>query len=990
MAFHLHPIPHEAGHCYLKITILCLLSLGVSSQDPTTQGATTIPGPTSGGPTPTYETVAASKQQTETPAATDSTLADCKLQIQVPESVKESFVDEDVNVNLVYADLKFENVDLDPQTGYLSSETKYVTPLRWALASGRRGTLLVQFPVTYQSLSLGSLSVGVSSTAMPVKADACPGFTSASDEAKQEAVAKALLESFNFTSDTDPVDFKVCQEFAHLPRVLAGDGTVIAFFLNIYFVIYNTHHECWTQEGDGIAVEVFRPPGWLTIPVVILGILGAVILPLQVLRFVQRTSSPYVEEVYEKDEKDNYVETGKVKKYYHRMTNLPVGGKYIIFTYSSPFALFLRFVAGCALIYIMLCPDVFFQLDINYYLRYDAFYRNEFINITNNWYHIARALILLLPLLWFLPTLPSIFKHEYKLRRFRFKDTPTAFPLAPYHSEWALERSYFGLFPFPHVQDHIPAHLMGEISGLSCLYYYMLQRIKTALRLRLLVRIYTHAFRRVWNGITTIMWPADFSTLWNVMSAVACVLTLVSSMPIVAVFNFIRLFFSTILYLLPSAYILLCITNTHYLIISFTNWAYKASILDRLSKLSDYQTSHTGAVPVATEDVAMEPVEDEKKEAGADEEEGEQGDPKESDPKECDPKETIVSFRGGRDGSGTACVEQISTLPKSQNLYITKWLPLPRFYSSLYEYMTPTDDEGVCPSLCLKILFVLVAFLMSVLILVVILVVGFIILLFLSLVIMVLSSIFIIYFLRILALCTLLSSVVVLSFTGLVINSLSVIPFCLLGLTLIGYVIGAWGGLYKTYANMLQTAIKIAKEVRPELCFVVVKTENKVGSKGTKETSPDDIKDEGTTEQTAPNDDEVNMEMEAMKSEKLVCLTDLEEKPSDIQAEVMVEEKLFWHVVEQVYPLRLQVMSIIIQNGVAILAAIVAIIVLVDIGELQDFQAFGVNLVVLVVTLVFTHISSLISVSKEEEEEDFRLGVRNAVIGFKKEEHDCK
>ncbi len=261
----------------------------------------------------------------------------------------------------------------------------------------------------------------------------------------------------------------------------------------------------------------------------------------------------------------------------------------------------------------------------------------------------------------------------------------------------------------------------------------------------------------------------------------------------------------------------------------------------------------------------------------------------------------------------------------------------------------------------LKICYVFVAAILSILIACLILFVVLAFLCLTSIIIVLLSTVFVVYFLRILALCTLLSTFVVLCFTGLVVNALRVLAFCLLGLSLIGFIIGAITGLYTKYSNLLRTVIKIARDLRPGLCFVLIeqfKTYKVDDENGEKSVS------------------------KVRKSLKVVPITTLRSVEKEMQSEIMIEEGLFWHVVENTIPLRLEVMSRIIQVVVVIVAVVVAIIVLVDISELKEVAPFSVTLTILVITLVFNHVKSLIAVSPEEEEEDLQGGVKIAIANF--------
>ena len=986
-------------------------------------------------------------------------ISNCNLQVDVPDIVRENLLLEDKSVHFVYANLEFANQDVDPKTGHLSNETRYITPLRWVVASGRRGNLFLGLPAIFEELSLWTLGLEVLSAKVTITTDGCTGFMNATDAAKQELVSSALYESINTTGLPD---FKVCQEVAHLPDALLGDATWVALIFNIYFVVYNTRHECWYQDGEAtLSTKMFAPPAWLLPPTITLGIIGAIVLPLIIIRFVQRNNSPLVKEVCKRDENGVRVGTGKVRRYYNRSTSLPVGLKYILCYHSTSLVEVLRAVFLCVLFYIILCPEIFFPLDTTYRLRFHAYRRNGFLVTSYTEYHVVRTVLVLLPLLWFLPAIPMLCRIAYKWRRFKLADIPTG--VRPYHAESVLERSYFGLFPIPDIEDRIQPHPTA-VAGLSCLYYYMVTRIKSALDFGLLYRCYAHSLIRVWDCVMMMMWCDRPQSLWEIMSCASCIITMCVIMPLLVPFYLILLFFSIFIYLLPSAYVLLCVTNTHAFIISFADWVYRAGFWscyeghrlrnddgeddeeiametrdeeaspggkelnsddgkdkksevvviggvkskdddskdDQANKVSkhtetkddDERKDAEVAVPTANAEGDAKPV---AMPTGDAEGDANQATEASNVVLDSGAKQTVVEFRPGSNPSGVAYTEHVYHLHGVAVRHYHKFWPLRNFYHNVYKSLVgdPGQDQqdGQGRSLrvlWLEVVFVLFAVVYTTFCLVAIALIVFLLEMIIGGIVTLLSSLFVIYFFRFVALCTLLGTVMLLSFVGLVMNTLRVMPYCMLSLSLFGFVVSVVTTLYGGYVKMLRMVIERCRTLRKDLCFVSVERRPE-GDEGDEIDVEEDEADEDVVE-----DDELPSVI-ASKKKMVNLVVALEKLTSDEtaaasdDADVMIEERLLWHVADRCRPLRLLVVSGIMQVIAVVLAVTVGIIVLVDIGELQDFTHFGVTLCILVITLLITHVRSLIALTEEEETDDFERAVKKAVVGFdagKKDKQD--
>ena len=70
--------------------------------------------------------------------------------------------------SFVRMQLRFNDLDLHPDTGYLDNTTHYIDPVTWILSSGDRGEVLLGFPAIFIPLSLFTLSLDVSLVSLDV------------------------------------------------------------------------------------------------------------------------------------------------------------------------------------------------------------------------------------------------------------------------------------------------------------------------------------------------------------------------------------------------------------------------------------------------------------------------------------------------------------------------------------------------------------------------------------------------------------------------------------------------------------------------------------------------------------------------------------------------------------------------------------------------------------------------------------------------------
>ena len=205
----------------------------------------------------------------------------------------------------------------------------------------------------------------------------------------------------------------------------------------------------------------------------------------------------------------------------------------------------------------------------------------------------------------------------------------------------------------------------------------------------------------------------------------------------------------------------------------------------------------------------------------------------------------------------------------------------------------------------------------------------------------------ILFFMRYFSFIVLISEMIIHFVIGLVTNTNIVSPFCILGIFLAGFIIRNVAGIYQTYFRLFKLSMSLAKksDIETKKGVLELKTSN-----NTKPLSP--------------------VIKEALKSqegeiERLV--------KKDEDGVNYIHDSLFWFLIDECKPIRLEVGGIFVKIFLATLFVVQMILIVKAIDEIDTLPDVSVTIVTLIAIYVIPHLVENVSSKVMEKHEDIRL-----------------
>ena len=902
---------------------------------------------------------------------------------------------------IVHLNLKFDNeTKFHPDTAYLDRFTHYIDPLTWTWAIGHRGDALLGFPAIFVPMSVYTLSIDVIDMPVSISTDNCPHFLNFTDGQKQIHIATLLINNLEaaYSVIDEPgtrTDFKVCQEIAHNPHPFkASDTTWLAIVFNIYFVVYNTRHECWVMPPDqngALLTSIYSSPAWLLYPTIILGIVGAVLFPLFVVEILKRSYSAFRVKVALKiksteigNELDQSRETGNGQHhskqngnneeeivFYDENTNIPIGLKYVLFHWKSQlqgcykFFVAVRVFAFTMIVFFSIYPEyAIFFLDDTFNLRKQTYFRTGFLH--KKWFNAGnQACIIILCVILVIILIRSNMNVNSLL------------------AENDKERKRFGMKSLNHLS--IPKHDPRLYRGLEIIQYYMEYRLGMALD----GRIFVH----YWKGI--LFDPVKEWPWWKKWFVFA---------PAVLIgFPFIMLqFVVNYLSVIPGAYVIVRIMGG-------TKWVFKA--IDEIERIfNDVRSLDDEDQGKDDQDIQLTSAEvlpnvDEQDPAMSASINIHTGYSKGDKDIELTLAEVLPDIETQHPAEHASPRFEQTQEDKSQSVE-TQSAPSIQ-YTGKYPRNCWTSFKEHASDCFVITLAVILAF--------------FLLLLFTCFFLGWISLVFLVFavtFGRLIFFTTFVGTVVFLTFSGLIMNALEVTPYIILALSVIGFIVGVITNLHDSYCELLELVVQIAKEecltfyigneeVAQDMSEKDAKNEESRSKQDSREEN--EGKDDGvkialrichTQRNEVKYSKEGNKDKKSVKRrKKLMKIKDVNnEKVTHMTVNMensigpVIDQELFWCVVEKCLPLRLQVGSLALQVFLALLAVVIGITIVVDIGELHELSDIGVTITTVIITLLIPQLRYLINSKADEKRAQLKLElkVRKAFGEFKDNDEKMK
>ena len=200
---------------------------------------------------------------------------------------------------------------------------------------------------------------------------------------------------------------------------------------------------------------------------------------------------------------------------------------------------------------------------------------------------------------------------------------------------------------------------------------------------------------------------------------------------------------------------------------------------------------------------------------------------------------------------------------------------------------------------------------------------------------------------------------IVLVFTGIIINSSIVNPYCVFVLTLTGFVLSSIVGIHDTYQKLLKEIIKQVVDASKFQSNLALKHTLVVSSPEREQNLPECMDDQF----------------------RLVYRHD-----GDVHLSIKIA--LFWFVVEKCKPLRVQVVLVLLQITIAFAAVIIAILVLKEIQELAQLSSASVTLTTLIASYAVPKIMLIIKSesTRKQEKEILYDRIHMAILEYRRRE----
>ena len=279
-----------------------------------------------------------------------------------------------MNPDFIFLDVKFADTSFhNSPFGYLNNTCDYIDPFAWMWAHGKKGVNLLDLPVIFKGLSMGTLGPGVFRSELIIETSDCNSFRDFCDRDKLHLLAAHIL---NITREINMTRYEkdtvVCQDRA-FDVYGKRTNTLMSVIGFDHLIMYQSQTQCYKHEGTP-EIEM-RSPYWTSVTTWILTMFIVIFWPVCTLWLIRKNPPVPV-----KDEKDSSF----VGDYLSKETEIGIGLKHLLlYTQGWP-AKCLRGVSLLIVIFFIVHPDILvryiFDDNESSHLRWDAYYRMNYVN----------------------------------------------------------------------------------------------------------------------------------------------------------------------------------------------------------------------------------------------------------------------------------------------------------------------------------------------------------------------------------------------------------------------------------------------------------------------------------------------------------------------------------------------------------------------------------------------------------------------------------